>query len=610
MKKIFFKKVNNRGPAPYEAKGFRSGFVILFAVTISSILLAIALGVATVALKETKFGTSARDTNDAFFAADTGTEYALFNDRSTNNAYPAPGPYSFPVPGLGMTGQACAIVTVDKTVASVTTVTAKGYNSGGGSGTCNPVSSSVERELKTTYVTSSGVPPSAVPVVTISATPTSGTVNSVNPSLNWSVTNSPTSCTASGDWSGLQAASGPNISQGVLTTVKTYTYTLTCSNAIGIGAPASATVVVSPPPVNGVCSATHYSCNVGTSANNANGDTAWTWSCNGSYGGTNAFCSENNTPVNIPTVTTTTPPPANITQTTASGGGNITAQNGASVTQSGIVWSTAANPTIVLPTKTTDGVTGTTGPWTSNMTGLTAGTLYHVRAYATNSAGTAYGADVQFTTTAAVSGSDIFTTPGSTNWIAPAGVSSVTVEAWGAGASGTNGNNGGNGADGTGGGGGAYAKSISISVVSGNSYSVVIGAGGSSNGASGGDSKFNTSTVIAKGAVGSSAGTAAASTGATKFSGGSGAIGSFQHGGGGGSSAGTAANGGNGAAIGTAGAAPAGGGAGGKGGSSGAGTNGASGNIPGGGGGGGFWDPDGFASSGGGGASGKIVISY
>ena len=49
---------------------------------------------------------------------------------------------------------------------------------------------------------------------------------------------------------------------------------------------------------------------------------------------------------------------------------------------------------------TTDG-TGT-GSFVSNLTGLLPGTTYHVRAYATNSAGTAYGNDVPFTTTPAV----------------------------------------------------------------------------------------------------------------------------------------------------------------------------------------------------------------
>ncbi len=36
-------------------------------------------------------------------------------------------------------------------------------------------------------------------------------------------------------------------------------------------------------------------------------------------------------------------------------------------------------------------------PFTSSMTGLTPGTLYHVRAYATNDVGTVYGEDVTFT---------------------------------------------------------------------------------------------------------------------------------------------------------------------------------------------------------------------
>ena len=40
-----------------------------------------------ISLKEIKFGTSARDTNDAFFAADTGAECALFNDKSTQTNF-------------------------------------------------------------------------------------------------------------------------------------------------------------------------------------------------------------------------------------------------------------------------------------------------------------------------------------------------------------------------------------------------------------------------------------------------------------------------------------------------------------------------------------------
>ena len=97
--------------------------------------------------------------------------------------------------------------------------------------------------------------------------------------------------------------------------------------------------------------------------------------------------------VTLPTVTTSQV--TNIQQTTATGGGNVTSNGNATVTARGVCWSTSSNPTI-NNSHTTDG-TGT-GSFTSNITGLTAGTLYHVRAYATNSAGTAYGADETFTT--------------------------------------------------------------------------------------------------------------------------------------------------------------------------------------------------------------------
>ncbi len=97
-----------------------------------------------------------------------------------------------------------------------------------------------------------------------------------------------------------------------------------------------------------------------------------------------------------PTITTTTA--SSVASTTASSGGNVTSNGGASVTTRGVCWSTTANPTI-SSSKTTDG-TGT-GTFTSSITGLTGGTTYHYRAYATNSAGTSYGSDLTFTTTAA-----------------------------------------------------------------------------------------------------------------------------------------------------------------------------------------------------------------
>jgi hypothetical protein len=78
-----------------------------------------------------------------------------------------------------------------------------------------------------------------------------------------------------------------------------------------------------------------------------------------------------------------------ITNTTASSGGSISIDGGAAVSARGVCWSTSSNPTIALSTKTIDG--SGIGTFTSSITGLVAGTMYYVRAYATNSAGTSYG---------------------------------------------------------------------------------------------------------------------------------------------------------------------------------------------------------------------------
>ena len=93
----------------------------------------------------------------------------------------------------------------------------------------------------------------------------------------------------------------------------------------------------------------------------------------------------------------TTTPVTSITSTTASSGGNITSVGGTTVTARGVCWSTFSGPTITH-NKTSDS-TGT-GIFTSSVTGLTPGTTYYLRAYATNSSGTFYGNEVTFTTVA------------------------------------------------------------------------------------------------------------------------------------------------------------------------------------------------------------------
>lgn len=85
----------------------------------------------------------------------------------------------------------------------------------------------------------------------------------------------------------------------------------------------------------------------------------------------------------------------NILATSASCGGNISDDGGADITARGVCWGTTEKPTI-LNSHTSDGKG--TGNFTSSISGLNGGTPYHVRAYATNSEGTAYGSDKSFIT--------------------------------------------------------------------------------------------------------------------------------------------------------------------------------------------------------------------
>jgi uncharacterized protein (TIGR02145 family) len=84
-----------------------------------------------------------------------------------------------------------------------------------------------------------------------------------------------------------------------------------------------------------------------------------------------------------------------ITFDQATSGGNITCDGGAAVTERGICYNTAPTPT----TANNKVVSGTgAGNFSTAITRLTASTTYYVRAYAINSAGTAYGAEIKFTT--------------------------------------------------------------------------------------------------------------------------------------------------------------------------------------------------------------------
>ncbi|HPQ35943.1 MAG TPA: FISUMP domain-containing protein, partial [Tenuifilaceae bacterium] len=99
--------------------------------------------------------------------------------------------------------------------------------------------------------------------------------------------------------------------------------------------------------------------------------------------------------VELPQVNTV--PASNVSLNSATSGGDVLADGGAPVTARGVVWSTAQNPKVEDNMGiTTDG--SGLGIFTSNITGLNPGTIYWVRAYATNSAGTEYGIQVKVTT--------------------------------------------------------------------------------------------------------------------------------------------------------------------------------------------------------------------
>lgn len=93
--------------------------------------------------------------------------------------------------------------------------------------------------------------------------------------------------------------------------------------------------------------------------------------------------------------TVITAPVSNITSTSATTGGDVISDGGRAVSARGVCWGVSANPTI-SGNHTTNG--SGTGSFIAAIAGLPQGAWLHVRAYATNANGTAYGADVPFFT--------------------------------------------------------------------------------------------------------------------------------------------------------------------------------------------------------------------
>ena len=95
----------------------------------------------------------------------------------------------------------------------------------------------------------------------------------------------------------------------------------------------------------------------------------------------------------VPVITTTAV--SSITGNSAASGETIVWNGGTAITASGVCWSTSQNPT-TADSKTTDNISS--GSFASNLTGLSSGVTYYVRAYATNTNYTSYGMQQSFTT--------------------------------------------------------------------------------------------------------------------------------------------------------------------------------------------------------------------
>jgi hypothetical protein len=160
-----------------EHRTKHAGFTALFAVIVSALVLAIGISIANITLKQIQISSANRDSQIAFYAADSGAECALFADLN-EKAFPLEGgPLQFSCLGQDHTASVvddtgpnegvvwgftveyeedpkyCAIITVEKvdtnsdpTFAEKTIILSRGYN------TCNTDSPRrLERGLEIRY---------------------------------------------------------------------------------------------------------------------------------------------------------------------------------------------------------------------------------------------------------------------------------------------------------------------------------------------------------------------------------------------------------------------------------------------------------------------------
>lgn len=149
-----------------KLKTSNRGFVALFTVLLASVILAMAVGIANISLKQIVLSGSATDANKSFYTADSGVECALYNDIKLDTfdqgitdidcngtdwgvVYSGPTFAEFKMDFTSDSGSSCADVTIDKTDPSgeLVRITSKGTNT-----LCDMATSrTVERVIEVTY---------------------------------------------------------------------------------------------------------------------------------------------------------------------------------------------------------------------------------------------------------------------------------------------------------------------------------------------------------------------------------------------------------------------------------------------------------------------------
>jgi hypothetical protein len=141
-------------------KNTSKGYTLLFAMLVSSLVLAIGISILSISKKEFLISTSTRDSTSALWAADGGVECAIYGDENgaftttadNTNKLGCSVPYAFPAgqtqlstptseegifvfhARFGSSGTSCAVVTVTKYKDSNNklkfNVLSRGYNTG------------------------------------------------------------------------------------------------------------------------------------------------------------------------------------------------------------------------------------------------------------------------------------------------------------------------------------------------------------------------------------------------------------------------------------------------------------------------------------------------